>query len=92
MGVVPRAFSSPAAFSSTASCVGVWAVLIAGFPPSTSLFFAASASLAALRPMLSFRRSFVLKDLATVSALSIAFFVACISFRTKARLSALYLV
>ena len=59
---------------------------------STSLFLAASAAMAALRPLLSCRRSFVLNDLAVVSAESIALFVAWISFPRKARLSALYLL
>ena len=48
--------------------------------------------MAALRPLLSCRRSFVLNDLAVVSAECIALFVAWISFPRKARLSALYLL
>ena len=83
VGVVPSAFPSSAASSSATPHVGVWAVLVAVFPQgqvastsSTSLFLAASASMAALRPLLSCQRSLVLNDLAIVSALSIAFFVA----------------
>ena len=48
--------------------------------------------MAALRPLLSCRRSFVLNDLAVISAESIALFVDWISFPRKARLSALYLL
>ena len=48
--------------------------------------------MAALRPLLSCRRSLVLNDLAVVSAESIALFVAWISFPRKARLSTLYLL
>ena len=83
VGVVPSASPSSAASSSATPHVGVLAILLAIFPQgqvastsSTSLFLAASASMAALRPLQRCRRSLVLNDLAVVCALSKSFFVA----------------